>query len=511
MRSKRKLLNTLVMIMLFPALSFAQKNTAYKADIPDAIKTLDIVETEHLGTLNFYDGMPDEATTKKVYDNLDLYRGVDAFQKGIPAASIYAMREGLRSAGVEPHDIGIFEDLMDARTLLLSANSTTIYILTVFDLRDGPIVLEAPANVLGPLDDAYFRFVTDIGLTGPDKGKGGKYLLVPPGYEGELPESGYFITHTKTYSNWLLMRAFVQNGDKPATVKAVKDEMRIYPYSAVNNPPEQKFVNLSGMKFNTIHSNNYDFYNELNQVIQEEPFDAFNPEILGLFASIGINKGQEFNPDDRMKKILTEAVAIGNATARAIVFRPRNENTYFYSDRKWYSPFAGGSHEFINNGARVLDDRTMFHYYATGITPAMAKPKVGTGSAYELTAQDSEGNYLDGGKNYKITLPGPVPAKKFWSFMVYDGITRSMLETDQKFAGLDSENPSVKPNKDGSYTMWFGPKSPKGYEGNWIQTMPGKSWNVLLRLYGPEQAWFDKTWKPGDFELIQSASPVQDN
>ena len=232
------------------------------------------------------------------------------------------------------HDIGIFEDLMDARSLLLSANSTTIYVLAVFDLSNGPIVLEAPANVLGPLDDAYFRFVTDIGLTGPDKGNGGKYLLVPPGYKGELPESGYFITHSKTYSNWLLMRAFVKDGDKPAAVKAVKDEMRIYPYSEVNNPPEQKFVNLSGIKFNTIHSNNYSFYNELNQVIQEEPFDAFNPEILGLFASIGIKKGQEFNPDDRMKKILTEAVAIGNATARAIVFRPRNENTYFYSDRQ---------------------------------------------------------------------------------------------------------------------------------------------------------------------------------
>ena len=502
MNIKRKLLKTLSIIMLLPVLSFAQNDPKYKADIPDAIKTPDIVETEHLGTLNFFDGMPDEATTKKVYDNLDLYRGVDAFQKGIPAASIYAMREGLRSVGVEPHDIGIFEDLMDARSLLLSANSTTIYVLAVFDLSNGPVVLEAPANVLGPLDDAYFRFVTDIGLTGPDKGNGGKYLLVPPGYKGELPESGYFITHSKTYSNWLLMRAFVKDGDKPAAVKAVKDEMRIYPYSEVNNPPEQKFVNLSGIKFNTIHSNNYSFYNELNQVIQEEPFDAFNPEILGLFASIGIKKGQEFNPDDRMKKILTEAVAIGNATARAIVFRPRNENTYFYSDRQWYSPFAGGSSEFLNNGARVLDDRTMFHYYATGITPAMAKPKVGTGSAYELTAQDSEGNFLDGGKNYKITLPGPVPAKNFWSFMVYDGITRSMLETDQKFAGLDSENPSVKPNKNGSYTMWFGPIAPKGHEGNWIQTMPGKSWNILLRLYGPEQAWFDKTWKPGDFELI---------
>ena len=145
------------------------------------------------------------------------------------------MREGLRSVGVEPHDIGIFEDLMDARSLLLSANSTTIYVLAVFDLSNGPIVLEAPANVLGPLDDAYFRFVTDIGLTGPDKGNGGKYLLVPPGYKGELPESGYFITHSKTYSNWLLMRAFVKDGDKPAAVKAVKDEMRIYPYSEVNN------------------------------------------------------------------------------------------------------------------------------------------------------------------------------------------------------------------------------------------------------------------------------------
>jgi hypothetical protein len=204
-----------------------------------------------------------------------------------------------------------------------------------------------------------------------------------------------------------------------------------------------------------------------------------------------------------MKKILTDAVAVGNATARAITFRPRNKNTYFYSDRQWFSPFAGGSHEFINNGARVLDDRIFFHYYATGITPAMAKPKVGTGSAYELTAQDSEGRYFDGGNSYKITLPGPVPANNFWSFMVYDEQTRSMLETDQKFAGLDSNNPSVKPNADGSYTMWFGPKAPKGYDGNWIQTMPGKSWNVLLRLYGPMQPWFDKTWKPGDFELVE--------
>jgi len=482
---------------------FSSTTPEYKADVPASIQTPNIVKTNQLGTLKFFDGMPDEATTKKVYDYLDTSRAVDAFLKGIPAASIYAMRVGFESIGQHAHDIGIFEDLMDARHLFLSANSTTIYVSTIFDLSDGPVVLEAPANVLGPVDDAYFRFVTDIGLTGPDKGKGGKYLLVPPNYKGKLPKSGYFIAHTKTYNNWLLMRAFVKDGDRKATVKAIKDVMKVYPYSKASNPPKQKFVNLSAKRLNTIHANDYTFYEELNAVVQAEDADAFNPETVGLFASIGIKKGQEFKPDARMKKILTEAIAIGNTAARAITFRPRKKSTYIYSDRGWFSPFAGGSHAFMNHGELVMDDRIMFHYYATGITPAMAKPKVGTGSVYALTAQDSKGRYLDGGKTYKITLPSPVPANNFWSFMVYDGQTRSMLETDQKLAGLDSLNPLVKPNKDGSYTMWFGPSAPKGHEGNWIQTMKGKSWNVLLRLYGPEQAWFDKTWKPGDFELVK--------
>jgi hypothetical protein len=156
----------------------------------------------------------------------------------------------------------------------------------------------------------------------------------------------------------------------------------------------------------------------------------------------------------------------------------------------------------MNNGELVLDDRIMMHYLATGITPAMTMPKVGTGSAYAFTAHDAKSNYLDGGKTYKVTLPAPIPVNNFWSFMVYSGQHRSMLETDQKSAGLDSNNPSVKPNNDESYTIWFGPKAPEGHEGNWIQTIPGKSYNVLLRLYGPLEPWFDKTWKPGDFELV---------
>ena len=474
----------------------------YKADVPNSILTPDEVETR-LGTLGFIDGAPDDKTVELAYDNLDFMRGVEAFLDGIPAASVYAMCKGFEGAGIDSQAFGIWETLMDARSLLLTAQTTTIYVTRCFDLEDGPIVLEASPGLLGPLDDAYFRHIVDVGVTGPDKGKGGKYLLVPPGYEGELPSEGYFIVRAPTYMVWQLSRAFVKDGDLAATAHGVKDTMRAYPWSKRDNPPATKFVNLSGLKMNGIHANNFEFYEELNAVIQKEPADAFPPELVGTLAAIGIKKGQPFRPDDRMRAILTDAVAVGNATARAIIFAQRDKRGFYYPDRQWKTNFIGGSSEFYNNGERMLDSRVLFHYYATVITPAMAAPSVGTGSVYGYAERDSNGNYLDGGKTYKITLPAPIPMNNFWSFMVYDNQTRSMLETDQKSPGIDSNSPDLKPNADGSYTVWFGPKAPKGKEGNWVQTMPGKGWNSLLRLYGPLEPWFDKTWKPGDFELVK--------
>ncbi len=490
-------------ILLCSSFAFAQEvqKPKYAADVPEFLLTPDKVETDLLGELEFFDGMPSESTVTKAYDFLDLSRGVEAFLNGMPATSAYAFLEGLKQAGLEPGDLGITEDLLDARGLLLTAQSTTPYAFTEIDLKNGPVVVEIPGPVLGILDDAFFRYVSDIGLAGPDQGKGGKYLFIGPDYEGDIPE-GYFVAKSTTYRHWLLMRVFVKDGDLKASVKELKEGFRAYPLAQANKPPKQKVYNLSGKKFNTIHANDEHFYEELNAVIQYEPADAFNPELVGLFASIGIKKGKPFAPDARMKKILKDAAAIGNATARAIVFRPRNAAFYYYPDRQWYTSFTGG-HDFMNNGEMVLDARSMMHFVATGITPAMVTPKVGTGSSYAFTPHDAEGNYLDGGKTYKVTLPAPIPVNNFWSFMVYSGQHRSMLETDQKLAGLDSTIPSVKPNQDDSYTIWFGPEAPKGHEGNWIQTIPGKSYNVLLRLYGPLEPWFDKTWKPGDFELVE--------
>jgi hypothetical protein len=295
----------------------------------------------------------------------------------------------------------------------------------------------------------------------------------------------------------------VQKGDLAGTVASVKAGTRMYPLSAAANPPAQKFVNISGLKFNTVHANNFRFFEELNEVVQHERDSFVDPEMVGLFAAIGIKKGKPFAPDARMKAILTDAVAVGNATSRAIVFASRDPQQKLFTDRQWLTGFLGG-YTFSDNGERKLDGRTLFHYYATGATPAMAPPatKPGIGSAYAYTARDSRGEYLDGGKNYKVTLQGPIPAARFWSFTVYDNQTRSMLETDQISAGLDSTFPALKKEADGSASVYFGPKAPAGQEGNWVQTMPGKGWNVILRLYGPTEKWHDKTWKPGDIELV---------
>ncbi|WP_421215143.1 DUF1254 domain-containing protein [Aeromonas jandaei] len=488
-------------LLTIPVHSIAQQ-LKYKADVPASIMTPDRIHTDLLGDLSFYDGMPSEDTVRKAYDFLDFSRGTEAFLTGMPAASIYSILEGIKNAGVKPGDLGIFENLVDARSLLLTANSTTIYAMAELNVKDGPVVVEIPPGELGPVDDAYFRWVVDVGSTGPDKGKGGKYLFVHNDYHGVIPE-GFYVARTPNYRNLMFFRAFVSHGDLKAGVDNIKKHFHMYPLEDMKKPPKQQFINLSGKKFNTVHSNDFTFYEELNSVVQYEPANAFDPEDVGLFASIGIKKGHPFDPDARMKRILTHAVSMGNTIARSLSFSPRKKSVFFYPDRQWTSPFAGMSYEFLNNGERVLDDRIFFHYVATGITPAMAAPNIGTGSVYAFTAKDSKGGYLDGGNTYSVKLPNPIPANNFWSFMVYSGQHRSMLETDQKLAGLDSKNPALKPNVDGSYTIWFGPSSPKGYESNWIQTMPNKSYNVILRLYGPLEPWFDKTWKPGDFEKAQ--------
>ena len=340
-----------------------------------------------------------------------------------------------------------------------------------------------------------------MGLTGPDKGAGGDYLFVPPGYQGKLPKKGYYIAKPRTNRILIFYRAFVEKDDIAAAVAGVKARAGVFPLSQAAKPPAARFVNISGVKFNTISANDFSFYEELNGVVQNEPADWVDPDTVGLYSAIGIRKGHPFAPGTRMKKILTEAVAVANAIARSNLFASRDQRTRIYPDRQWGTPFVGGSYQFLEGAKRLLDARAMFFYYATGITPAMSEAKPGTGSAYAGVFRDATGSYLDGGRSYTVTLPGPIPVKNFWALTVYDNQTRSMLPTEQKLAGIDSTLTDISKNPDGGVTVWFGPKAPLGHEKNWVQTIPGKGYSVLLRLYGPLLPWFNKTWRPGDFEL----------
>ncbi len=446
------------------------------------------------GSLEFFDGVPRPDTVSTVYDALDLMRGIEVFLNAVPGASLVAMRRGMRSAGItSPRVIGFTDPRANSRHVFLTPNTETTYGLAFLDLADwGPTVIEAPPQSLCVVDDFWFRYVADMGIAGPDGGKGGNYLFLPPGYDGEIPD-GYFTYHSPTYSNWVVLRAL---GGVPAM-----KQTRIYPLEQAAAPEPNEFVNIAEQVFNTVHSNDFSFFEELDELVQEEPIGALDAERAGQLAAIGLVAGQPFAPDERMRGILAQAAQIGAGIARTLGYAPRDPEAVLYGS--WKVGFVGGSHEFLRNGARLLDARTQFHYLATVVTPAMAHAQVGAGSAYAYTLHDSRGDLLDGARTYRLHVDPQVPAKNFWAVDVYDTQTRSLLQVPSTiWPALASNTGTLRANDDGSHDLYFGPVAPEGFETNWVETIPGKSWFQLFRIYGPLQPWFDQTWRLNEFEPV---------
>ena len=475
----------------------------YKMTTPIApgVATPDTLETS-IGTLHLSDGVPKPDTIEKIYDNLDRSRALQAYLLAIPIVNQASMRESLRRFGPDNQTDVIWEGLVDSKTVELTANDNTVYSFIWLDTHKGPLVVEVPPKVLGLIDDFWYRWVADVGITGADKGKGGKYLILPPDYAGEIPE-GYFVVRPSTYGTWMPFRSFLIDGSPKPGVESVKTHLKIYPLADAANPPEMKFVDASGIPSNFVFPGDYRFWELLSQVIQEEPSEGSDPTTLGLFASLGIEKGKPFAPDARMKEILTDAANIGATTARALAFKMREKDAFFYPDSQWRLPFFGGYKFEVSPGVANLDGAAFFYFFATGVTPAMEEKMVGKGSQYPWTALDADGNPFEGGKTYKLHLPPNIPVEDFWSVIVYDTQTRSMLQTDQQYPSLSSQSETLQVNGDGSVDVWFGPKAPDGKASNWVQTIPGKGWFMILRLYGPLEPWFDKSWRPGEIELVK--------
>jgi hypothetical protein len=444
-------------------------------DIPPGIATPDKVETR-IGTLTSFDGVPDKETVQKVYDNLDFQRATQAYLNSIQIASMNGMREGILKWGPANYTAPLFEGLMDSKTLFLTPNSTSIYQLLWLDLTDGPMVMETPPNVIGLVDDAWFHYVADFGQVGPDKNKGGKFLFLPPGYKGDIPD-GYFVEKSQTYGNWVIWRSAQVNGSTASAINATKEKLRVYPLAKKDNPPKMTFINVSGKPYNTIHSMDARFFEEVNAVVQREPTEGQDPEILGQLASIGIKKGQPFKPDARIQKIFSEAADVAAVTVRALVSRPREDAFYYYPGKGvWTTPFIGGSYLFLDkNNSRYLDARAFFHFYATDITPAMTQAPYGKGSIYAVAYMDHKGEPLDGGKIYKVHVPPNVPGKSFWSFTLYDNQTRAELQTDQQFPGIDSNKKGLVKNADGSYDISTAPPRRRARRPNGSRPFPARA------------------------------------
>ncbi|MFC4314737.1 DUF1254 domain-containing protein [Steroidobacter flavus] len=459
----------------------------------------------HVGSApryTFERGFPTVDTTKQAYDDADLERAIQAYKFFYPTVSGAAIVRGNEQIGVVPNKVfGILDCAPDQ--LVFTANSDTPYGPLLLDLSIGPLVVELAS---GPLIvcsmDINQRWVADMGLPGPDAGRGGKHLLIGPDYKGAIPDSDFHVHRASSNRQIVGARSLPIEGDVKGAKERLKS-IKVYPLHSKTPWQEPQWLDVTGRKQDTTPldwEDNIEFWEVLHQTLDIEPmFEGYHNE-YGELAALGIEKGKPFKPDARTKSILEEAARTANAQMRVQAFGDRRPDRLPWPDRKWQWVSLRFEDGDFNTHERLdLEAREKWFYQAIGASPAMFRRDAQAGSLYWLALSDKAGRYLDGGGTYKLTVPLPVPGKLFWSVTVYDTDSRSQIQTDQKRAALRSLF-ELKDASGNSVELHFGPNAPKGQEKRWIKTLPGKGWFAYFRIYGPQPAAFDGSWKPGDFE-----------
>jgi hypothetical protein len=471
---------------------------------------------------------PTAETSKLLKDELLFQRATQTYLWALPLINTLGMKVGSENAfGAGYNVLPVWKKRLDAKTLVTTPNSDVIYAMSYLDLgKDGPMVFEAPPGLQGILLDFWQRpipgpkigttaFFGDVGLPGPDAGKGGKFLLLPPGYNKPAPP-GYFVYRSGTNNVFVFLRSFYQDPNNLTPAVALMEQVKIYPLGGQVKAKPMQFPDASGVSVNMLPISDGSTFDQLKLLVDSEGANLADPDWLGMLAAVGIVKGQLFNPGAATRAILDRAAKTAYKMSRVVGFEEAVSGRDFrvYPDRRWINPIADGTPS--NPGGALdlswrrtagayldLDARIWFFTDYYSISPGMISQVPGKGAKYMIAFTDGDGTALSGGITYRLKLPPNIPAANFWSVTLYEAENASGLANGQPFPSLGSRDKPAQ-EADGSTVLFLGPKAPDGKQSNWLATVSGKGYFAILRLYSPTEAAIDKSWKPGDIEKFES-------
>lgn len=440
------------------------------------------------------------------HDRMTYHRSIDAAVWAMPLMCFKFWRDSLAENGVGTNDVGYNSKVQDWRFQTATPNNTTPYIHAYWNIADGPVVFEMPASVegigiFGTIMDAWQRPLDDIGAKGRDRGLGAKYLLVPPGYNGPLLPNA-MVYEQKTNFGWTALRPIIAGGPTPenlAKATALIKKIKIYPLSEAGKPAKTKYVDVWGKHLEMTPKLDGGIYKHIHQMINEEVVLERDKAMMGALSRIGMIRGEEFKPDTKLQGMLDKAGP--EALEYMIDQYHRVLNPFVFEGKKWSALVPNGSRETEWS----YEYPSYYDYHARGALYYAIITSVknyGTATYYLDLAETPDGQWLDGGKHYKLTMPANVPVKDFWSITTYDLETASYLRNIDK-SSIDSTMKEVKKNADGSVTIYFGPKPDKGKEANWLITDPKRRFFLLARFYGPEPELFSDDFELNNIELIE--------
>ena len=484
-----------------------------------AATTLPAQESHYAKLANapFPDGYPAKESVQPLKNELLFQQATQSYIWSLPAVSMWAMKEGSEKVfGTGYNVLPYWPKRLTAKTLVTTPNSDMIYAMSYLNLKDGPLVVEAPPDLQGLFDDFFQRpligptidghtWIGDVGFAGPDKGKGGTYVLLPPDYTGEVPKDG-FVYRSRTYNVFLFWRAFFSDPNDLAMPDATIRKTRVYPLGKKDQAKPMVFPDANAQPADMLFPQDGRFFDMLSRFIDAEYVDPADLYMRGMLHTIGIEKGKPFRPDPAMRTLLDQAAKTGFKMTRVIA----NDLTLnapggrYFPDRQWVNVMAGQNPFYLGVGDTYLDIQQQSTYFteAYGMSPGMVVNIPDKGAKYPGTFRDKDGDFLDGGNSYVLHIPPNVPATRFWSVTLYDSLTASGIDNGKPFPSINLMNKPPQ-NADGSFDLYFGPTAPAGKEKSWIRTLPGKGFFVLFRFYSPEKAFLDGSWKLDDVVKVE--------